>query len=63
MSSELGWKIEAAHGGGAECAEGFASVAYLKFLHHKRRILSRNFKWKGGTRIMSLLVPMTFRSS
>jgi hypothetical protein len=38
MSSELGWKIEAAHRGGAECAEGFASAAYLKFLHHERRI-------------------------
>ena len=26
-------------------------AAYLKFLHHKRRIRSRNFKWKSGTRI------------
>src|SRR5579872_7133462 len=26
-----------------------ASAAHLKFLHHKRQILSRNFKWKSGT--------------
>jgi hypothetical protein len=35
------------------------SAAYLKFLHHKRRILFRNFKWKTGTGIMDLLVPIT----
>jgi hypothetical protein len=40
-----------------------ASAAHLKFLHLERRILSRNFKWKSGTRIIDLLVPMTFRSS
>ena len=28
-----------------------ASAAYLKFLHHKRRIQPRNFKQKSGTRI------------
>jgi hypothetical protein len=39
------------------------SAAYLKFLHHKRRILFRNFKQKSGTRIINLLVPITFRSS
>jgi hypothetical protein len=39
-----------------------ASAAHLKFLHHKRQILSRNFKWKSGTRIINLLV-LTFRSS
>jgi len=27
-----------------------ASAAYLKFLRHKRRIRSRNFQWKNGTR-------------
>jgi hypothetical protein len=27
-----------------------ASAAHLKFLHHKRQIQSRNFKWKSGTR-------------
>jgi hypothetical protein len=39
------------------------SAACLKFLHHKRRIRSRNFKQKSGTRLIFLLVPMTFRSS
>jgi len=38
-------------------------AAHLKFLHDKRQILFRNFKWKGGTGIIGLLVPMTFRSS
>jgi hypothetical protein len=39
------------------------SAAYLKFLHHKRRIRFRNFKQKSGTRLLYLLMPMTFRSS
>src|SRR5579864_2224474 len=38
-----------------------ASAAYLTFLHHLRQILSRNVKWKSGTRIISLLVPMAWR--
>jgi hypothetical protein len=38
-------------------------AAHLKFLHHKRQILFRNFKWKDGTGIIGLLGPMTFRSS
>jgi len=33
------------------------SAACLKFLHHKRRIGSRNFKQKSGTRLIYLLVP------
>ena len=32
--------------------EGPTSAAYLKFLHHKRRIRSRNFKQESGTRII-----------
>jgi len=27
-------------------------AAHLKFLHDKRQILFRNFKWKSGTRII-----------
>jgi hypothetical protein len=38
-------------------------AAHLKFLRHKRRIPNRNFKWKGGSWIMNLPVPITFRSS
>src|ERR1700761_6957667 len=38
-------------------------AAHLKFLHRKRQIPSRNFKWKSGARIAGLLVPITFRSS
>jgi hypothetical protein len=40
-----------------------ASAAHLKFLHRKRQIPSRNFKWKTGTGIVDLLVPITFRNS
>jgi hypothetical protein len=40
-----------------------ASAAHLKFLHHKRKTPSRNFKWKSGTRIIASLVPITFRRS
>jgi hypothetical protein len=39
-----------------------ASAAHLKFLQHKRQILSRNFKWKAALESESLLVPITFRS-
>jgi hypothetical protein len=28
----------------------------LKFLHRKRQIPFRNFKWKSGTRVIGLLV-------
>jgi hypothetical protein len=38
-------------------------AAHLKFLQYKRRTPSRNFKWKSDTRIISLLVLMTFRNS
>ena len=41
-----------------------AGAAHLKFLHDKRRILPRNFKWISGTGIHDCLpVPVTFRSS
>jgi len=39
------------------------SVAHLKFLHRKLQIPPRNFKWKSDTRVIDLLVPITFRSS
>jgi hypothetical protein len=47
----------------AAAAEHSTSAAHLKFLHRVRRILFGNFKWKSGSRIKSLLVPVTFRSS
>jgi hypothetical protein len=40
-----------------------ASAAHLKFLRRGRQTPFRNFKWEIGTRIVALLVPMTFRSS
>src|SRR5438067_13089161 len=40
-----------------------ASAADLKFLHRVPRVRLRNFKSKGGTRIIELLVPFGFRSS
>jgi len=39
------------------------SAADLKSLHSVLQNSMRDFKSKSGTRIMSLLVPMTFRSS
>jgi hypothetical protein len=38
-------------------------VAHLKFLRRKRRILFRNFRWKGGMGAIGALVRSTFRSS
>ena len=60
-----------APGASETCAEAPAvnitaariSAAHLKFLPRKRQIPSRNFKWKSGTGIIILLVPMSFRSS
>jgi hypothetical protein len=40
-----------------------ASTADLKSLRHQRRVLFRDFRSISGTRIVNLLVPMTFRSS
>src|SRR5579872_78398 len=40
-----------------------ASAAYLKFVLHKRRIRSHELQIESGTRIVALLVPITFRSS
>src|SRR5262249_41029909 len=40
-----------------------ASAADLKSLRCRRQIPIRDFKSKSGTRIISLLVPITFRSS
>src|SRR5579872_1251216 len=40
-----------------------ASAAYLKFVLHKRRIRSHELQIESGTRIIALLVPITFRSS
>src|SRR5215467_10988184 len=39
------------------------NAADLKFLRHRRRIRTGDFKSKCGTLVMFLLVPMTFRSS
>src|SRR5579863_10221439 len=39
------------------------SAAYLKFVFHKRRIRSHELQIESGTRIIALLVPITFRSS
>jgi hypothetical protein len=38
-------------------------AAHLKFLRRKQQIPFRNFKWKSGTGIIVLPLPMTFRSS
>ena len=40
-----------------------ASAADLKSLHRLPRVPLRDFRSTSGTRIISLLVPMTFRSS
>jgi hypothetical protein len=39
------------------------SAAHLKFLRRKLQIPFGNFKWKSGTGIIVLRVPMTFRGS
>jgi len=39
------------------------STADLKSLTHSRRIRIQGLQIESGTRIISLLVPMTFRSS
>src|SRR5258706_5508213 len=40
-----------------------SSAADLKFLHRPAASSFRNFKSKSGTRIITLLVPLCFRSS
>jgi hypothetical protein len=45
------------------CRSGDVSAAHLKFLHRRRQILSRNFKWKSGTKNYGFPVPIIFRSS
>ena len=44
----------------AAATELNASAAHLKFLHHKRQILFRNFKWRSGTRIIGLASARDF---
>ncbi len=48
---------------GRTAATFMTSAAHLKFLRDRRQIPFRNFKWRSGTGITVLLVPMTFRSS
>ena len=44
----------------AEGNEHGTSATHLKFLHHKRQIPFRNFKWKSGTRIIKFASARDF---
>jgi hypothetical protein len=48
--------------GAIHMRKSHASAAHLKFLQHKRHILSRNFKWNAALESKNLLVSIAFRS-